>query len=599
MSSVILEIDAAPKFAFLALPPPPKKKRAAVNNAFRAPTSPVNRSNTILAWAETVHPGSPVPMTPASGIFLPRSTSFVSSPRFQGFRRSSLTRAGSRRQSVSSTRSRIPSASFLQFAETPRTPAHPIPATPFPADAKFDFAAFGYASIFVDVSVSTPITPDIHKPKPMTRLPNRDDVVTGSAPTTPVTKSTGMFKRLLGNKPKTAKSQANVRAKGGKTRANPAVSDYVSVSLQKRSKYTEQPSSGVEKKKREVYAAALPPTVKQEAQMRQAMEGGSLEYNIQKVMEEKAKREGTAIKVKSTEGTKAVEGVDTVYRDAQGGIWWDQEEEWEFAHLMAINKVPVSARRVGSERWITFDNIKSKKEDEGDAFTDLSSLPSSKCTDLYHVRPLLVLDDSAEQFVRGRTKRSSSVVGSIILPSPSTKSSNIVLAIPSRPTRAKHLLQPCFLKDVVAVPPTPSTPSTYSHTSSYPRSPGRVTRFVVGGSSASGLARRQRSRSRSVPRKQRKPAPPPLKIVPLGPATKLAVNVEPEDEGRRLFLENSFRPDPIVANSRWSRDTSAPAPHPPSTKPSDSDGSVNHFALVSVPKKSRGLGALFKKSERK
>ena len=574
MPSVILEIDAAPKFAFLALPPPPKKKRAAVNNAFRAPVSPVNRSKTILAWAETVHPGSPVPMTPASGVFLPR------------------------RPSAGSTRSRIPSASFLHFSDTPRTPAHPIPATPFPADAKFDLTAFGYSSVFVDVAVSTPMTPDLYKPKPMARLPSHQHTTVGSAPASPATKSTGMFKRLLGNKSKPAKLQARAqKTKGERDVVNPALSDYVSVSLKKRSKYTEQPSSGVEKKKRGVYAAVLPPTVKQEAQMRQAMEGGSLEYNIQKVMEEKAKREGTAVKVYSTEGAKVVEGVDTAHRDAKGGMWWDQEEEWEFAHLLAANNLPVSARCMDSDGWVSFDNLKVKKEADQDDFTDLASLPSSKCTDLYHVRPLLILDDSIQQLVRGHTKRSSSVVGSIALPSPSTKSSKIILAIPSRPTRTKHLLQPTFLNDVVAVPPTPSSTSAYSQTSFHPRSPGRVTRFVVRSSSTPGSVRRQRSRSRSVSKKQRKPVPPPLKIVP-GPVTKLAVNVEPEDEGRRLFLEDSFNPDPTIANSRWSRDTTAPVSRLPLTK-SDSDESINHFALVPVPQKSRGLGGLFKKSQRK
>lgn len=598
MQSVVLEIDAAPKFAFLALPPPPKRKRAAVNNTFRVPVSPVNRSKTILAWAETVHPGSPVPMTPASGISLSRSASSVSSPRVQGFRRSSLTRTGSRHPSASSTRSRIPSSSFLHFVDTPRTPAHPIPATPFPADAKFDLTAFGYSSVFVNVAVSTPITPDIYKPKPMARLPSRQDATTCSAPTTPVTKSTGMFKRLLGSKPKPTKPQAKSQTKGGRDAVNTAASDYVSVSLKKRSKYAEQPPSGVEKKKREAYAAVLPPTVKQEAQMRQAMEGGSLEYNIQKVMEEKAKREGTAVKVDSAEGAKVVEGVEAAHRDAKGGIWWDQEEEWEFAHLLAANKGSVSARCIDSEGWVTFDNRKLKREADQDDFTDLSSLPSSKCTDLYHVRPLLILDDSPEHLVRGRTKRSSSVVGSIVLPSPSAKSSKILLAIPSRPTRAKHLLQPVFLKDVVAVPPTPSSTSAFSQTSSHPRSPGRITRFVVRGSSTSGSVRRQRSRSCSVAKKQRKPAPPPLKIVPLGPATKLAVNVEPEDDNRRLFLEDSFKPDPTMTNSRWSRDTTAAASRPPLDK-SDSDDTINHFALVSVPKKSRGLGGFFKKSERK
>ena len=83
--------------------------------------------------------------------------------------------------------------------------------------------------------------------------------------------------------------------------------------------------------------------------------------------------------------------------------------------LLAANRVPVSARCVGSETWITFDNTKPM-DDERDDFTDLSSLPSSKCTDLHHIRPLMVIDDSTEQLVYGRVKRSSSVVGSIILP---------------------------------------------------------------------------------------------------------------------------------------------------------------------------------------
>ena len=376
-------------------------------------------------------------------------------------------RPGSRRQSVSSTRSRIPSASFLHFADTPQTPAHPIPATPLPADAKFDFVAFGHVPIFVDVPVSTPITPGIYKPRPTTR--------SGSAPATPVTKTTGMFERLLGSEPKTTKSQAKAQAKGGKADVNPIVLDNAPSSLKKCSEYSVQSSPEVEKRKREVYATALPSTVVQEARMRRGIEGGRLEHNIRKIMEEKAKQEGTAVKVSSTEGKKVVEGIETAHRDAQGGIWWDQEEEWEFAHLLAAKTVSVSARCVDSERWITFDNLKSKEEDERDDFTDFASLPSSKCIDLHCIRPLLISDDSTEQLVRDRTKRSSSVVGSIILPSPSINPSKIILAVPSKPTRAKHLLQPGFLKGVVAVPPTPSTASTYSQTSSYPRSPGRVT----------------------------------------------------------------------------------------------------------------------------
>ena len=484
----------------------------------------------------------------------------------------------------------IPSASFLHFVDTPRTPAHHIPATPLPANAKFDLTHFGYSSVFVDVPISTPITPDIYKPRPMTRLPSRQDVTTGSAPATPVTKSTGIFKRFLRNKPKSTKSRSKALTEADGAAVDPAIPDYLSVSLKKRSKYTEQHSK-VEQKKRDVYGAALPPTVKQEAQMRQAMEGGSLEYNIRKVMEEKARRDGTGVKVDSTEGVKVVEGVQTVHRDAQGGIWWDQEEEWEFAHLLAVNTVLLSPRYPDPELWVTFDK---KKEDDRDAFTDMSSLPSSKCTDLHHVRPLLVLDDSTEQLTYCRTKRNSSVVGSIILPSPSDRSSKIILAIPSRPTKANHL-QPGFLKDVVAIPPTPSSTSAYSQSSSHPRSPRRVTRFVIGRSPVSASVRRQRSRTGR--NRQRKPVPPPLKIVPLGPATKLAVNVEPEADSRKLFLDDSFRPD-LTTNSLFSRDTAAVLPRPSLTKSSVSGNSDGDFVLVSAPKKSRGFGRLFKKSER-
>ena len=130
---------------------------------------------------------------------------------------------------------------------------------------------------------------------------------------------------------------------------HPIILDNTLISLNKRPKHTVQSSSEVEKRKREVYAAGLPPTVVQEARMRQGMRGGILEYNIRKIMEEKGKREGTGVKVSSTEGTKVVEGIETAHRDAKGGIWWDQEEEWEFVRLLATNTVPVSAQCVDSE----------------------------------------------------------------------------------------------------------------------------------------------------------------------------------------------------------------------------------------------------------
>ena len=550
MPSVILEIDTVPKFAFLALPPPPKRKRAVVNDALGFPASSVNCSTTISAWAKTVHPGSPAPMTPVSGVPHLRSTSFSSSPILQAFRRTSLTCARFRRQSASSTSNGIPSASFLHVSDTPRTPVHPIPTTPFPADAKFDFAAFGYASIFVDVPVSTPITPETHKHRPMTRLPSRRDA-TASPPTMPLTKSngTGRLKRLLGSKHK-AKSQTH--HKGAAEKLDPVVSDDVPVSLKNCSAYAGK--------------------------------------SIRQVME-KVRREGGPAGIDTIGRSKVIEGVETVHRDGLGGIWRDQEVEWEFAHPLASNKTPLSARCSDAEGWVTFNHL---KEFEKDDFSEFSSLRSSKHTDLYHSRPLVVTGETVEQLACGRVTRCSSVAGSIVLPSPSVKPSKILLAIPSRPTRGRHL-QPGFLRDVIAVPPTPSTPSAFSHTSSHPpRSPAHTTRFIVNASATSGPARRQRSRSRSLPRRQRKPAPPPLKIIPICSVNKLAVNVDPEEEGRKAFLEDSFRPGHIIMASRWSMETT-----PPQASPGDSDTWTNHFALVNTPKKSRRLGGFFKNGERK
>jgi hypothetical protein len=153
MSSTILDLHPSSRPSRS-----PKNKCSLANNAFCAPASPANRSSTILARAEKVYPASPAPVTPASAIPLPRGPSFVSSRLLWVFRRPSLTRVGFQ-PSVNSAESTILSASFLHFVDILQTPVHSIPATLFPADAKF--AVFGYPSIFVDITASTPNTPSV------------------------------------------------------------------------------------------------------------------------------------------------------------------------------------------------------------------------------------------------------------------------------------------------------------------------------------------------------------------------------------------------------------------------------------------------------
>jgi hypothetical protein len=564
MSSAIL---SSSKFAFLVIPPP-KKKRAVVNNAFRAPNSPVNPSRAILAWASNVHPGSPEPMTPTFGTSLPRKASFVSSPLLQAFRRSSLT---------SSVGGRTPSAPLLRFADPPRTPTDHIPvsAAPYSADAKVNLTLFGYASSFVDIPVSTPITPEFYRSK---RTTNRRDIPDTSLLTTPPpSHAPRMLKQLLSTKSKIMTQAQNKRAAD---HLDPGVSYSLSNLPGKHRTSARKWSRPAEMQKRELYAAALPLAVKQEGRMPQAVEA-------------KAERELTTIKTGAINGVKVVGGFGTVHRDGLGGIWWDQQEESELAHLLTPTKTPLSAQYPNAEGWITYNHL---KEFERENPLEPSSLPSSKHTDSYRSCPLLVTDEDAERLVRGRARRCTSIAGSMVLPSPTVESSNILLAIPSRPKRGRHL-KPGFLKDVIAVPPTPTPtpPSPYSQASCPPLSPARAARFIINTSAKPGSIKRQRSRSRSLSRRKRKPVPPPLKIIPICPLDKLAVNVDPgEEEGRmQILLGDSFGPGPQVIISRWSGETTTPG-----LSPVRSDSQADDFSSVVDLKKSRRFGRFINKGER-
>jgi hypothetical protein len=60
----------------------------------------------------------------------------------------------------------------------------------------------------------------------------------------------------------------------------------------------------------------------------QFLDGGSLEHHAKHVMHAQALQ--AAVSVSSTRGV----AIGNVFRDANGRIWWDQEEEWEYAHLL-------------------------------------------------------------------------------------------------------------------------------------------------------------------------------------------------------------------------------------------------------------------------
>ena len=89
-----------------------------------------------------------------------------------------------------------------------------------------------------------------------------------------------------------------------------------------------QPSAmTIAKQKRAKYAHVRPPLpLANELAMMEFADGGSLESHIKRVMEAQAK---------ATAGSGGLNvGIADVYRDGKGGIWWDADEEMEYAHLL-------------------------------------------------------------------------------------------------------------------------------------------------------------------------------------------------------------------------------------------------------------------------
>ncbi|KAI5995636.1 hypothetical protein EDD15DRAFT_2423690 [Pisolithus albus] len=211
------------------------------------------------------------PGSPAS--LSPRSPR---SPR----RRPSLGRG--RRPSITSVR--VSSGSFLNIAPTPTTT---YGTTPSIADFKPDLTAVGYTSVFLQFP-NTPLSATLSFPV----HPNQPEVPK-AIPVPPVPSST--------DRPRGLNRFRSLSVLKSRTRSKSAA-----------------PSSPTKMKAK----AAAAVRRHYEAQEGQFADGGSMNENVRRVMEAQAKAAG-------------VKGVGDVYRDGEGGIWWDHEEEWEYAHLLA------------------------------------------------------------------------------------------------------------------------------------------------------------------------------------------------------------------------------------------------------------------------
>ncbi|KAH7890971.1 hypothetical protein F5I97DRAFT_2071453 [Phlebopus sp. FC_14] len=464
-----IKAEPVPKYPFLAYPPPQKKRPTqplpsppSNTNSRPAPASAATRGtrrrsstlSAIATWASHVQPGSPASLSPRS-------------PR----RRPSIGRG--RHPSITSVRAA--SGSFLNIAPTPST-AHAT--TPSIRDFKADLTTVGYTSVFLQLP-NTPISATVSlSVKPPSPAAGK------YSPVSPVPSPTRRPRGLS-----RFRSLSVLKSRGRSKSAAP-------LSPTKMKAKAAASNAAIVKRKKAKYAMRPPPLANELALM-QFADGGSMNDNIKRVMEAQAKAAG---------GT----GIADVYRDGEGGIWWDQEEEWEYAHLLAEGEEG-NAHGVGDLQWVTFDAGSSPSVVVGENGEERRGSVSTQDSDLdprYIVRPtdLLDTDDLA-------------VFGSALAPLASRKPAMSVLSIPARPRRAaKHLRKPDFLVDIafLRVPGSPRSP-----------------KFAT--SSGTGAASKARGKAR------RRPAP--LKLTPPSPALKRPSNSPVDaDKVRKDFLESSFEP---------------------------------------------------------
>ncbi|KAF9474027.1 hypothetical protein BDN70DRAFT_997309 [Pholiota conissans] len=315
-----------PHFSFLAHPPPPKKRSAAVAPDAALPPTPPQKFTAILSWAATVQPGSPAPPTPDSQ---PIS------------RRSSRSRASFSSSTASPRRSRRPSvASLLGGARSPSV-----------AD-KFDLTALGYTSVFVHLP-KTPTTPspvlreyDLkhHRNPAPAPAPILEPSSPSPAPAPKRRSTMRRFRSLSILRPRGKQPQQQSKAdsnaplsptspkpsKAPKPSENAIASPTTATTPGSASK-AEICAATIAKRKRAKYAYVRPPpSLAQELAVMQFADGGKLETHIQRVMEEQARLAAGS----RAGGAGGIGGIADVYRDDKGGVWWDADEEMEYAHLL-------------------------------------------------------------------------------------------------------------------------------------------------------------------------------------------------------------------------------------------------------------------------
>jgi hypothetical protein len=282
----------------------------------------------------------------------------------------------------------------------------------------------------------------------------------------------------------------------------------------------------IAKRKRSKYAHVRPPLpLASDLALMQFTGGGNIETHIKRIMEEQAKAVG---------GSRGISvGIADVYRDSNGGIWWDADEEVEYAHLLdGVDKVkaeddaeealwedfetsPASLAERLSSKNRSWGHDRRSSGESTDSGLDLKYLIPSPEIDSYPTFTSGELND--------RVLASTRVGGEHMT----------ALSLPSRPSRrVRHLFRSVSLVDLQAFgePERCHNLSSPSARISSDRTPGDAR---VRDQNPECAVRRRR-----VPRSWRVPASVP------------ASGVHFEIDALRMqFIKDSFTPSPSMTST--------------------------------------------------
>ncbi|PPQ99557.1 hypothetical protein CVT24_005347 [Panaeolus cyanescens] len=364
------------------------------------------------------------------------------------------------------------------------------------ATLEFDLTALGYNSLFVHLP-KTPSTPSPYlRPKrsPSATRPLRISPKSSAYSHIPIPPIPTENKRKLGMK--RIRSLTILRPKTPKSQPPPSPTK------------TATSAANIAKRKRAKYANVRPPPpLANELALMQFADGGSMDANIKRVMEAQAK---------AAAGSRpATAGVADVYRDGNGGVWWDADEEMEYVHLLD-GAAPQDVMTDATNNWVQFPNDKENDvpltEERRSSLTSVDS----------ELDPANLMPLPEHEPTGLNAPVNDRVLASQRIGAPGMA----LLSLPARPRReARHLRRAEFLVDKGAFAPF------------IPRSPINVAFDAA--------------KTKPKPRGKARRRPAPLKLVNSAHHTvKVIVATNPSpvavDKVRRDFLDNSFKPLPLT-----------------------------------------------------